>query len=1385
VRFDPEAAAQRYDIRQNESESGSRSRAEEALQDVREQLELFGDPESAERASPSRGRRSSVPDQQTDEAEPIELLGRGIGQQLVSEGAASLTGKRISGAQDLAAVAQVLRDSRFETLRYIYVRELPDMGGFEILGSDNVSSRLPGASAAFPQAAGQTTEERLAWLEGRLEERGADGVFALHNHPSGNVSSSSAADQRFTQALVGSLMDRFKGHVIIDSGEFRVLEEDKSARGRARTPRLNERVEDITDPDALERAGIDPETAQDQLFTPSTPHKLLGRSVNTPAEIAGVAKEAQTSEGIIVIGRAANGRVRGLGRAKAALLDDTETLTEAVRTFAVENGASQVALSVPRELLNDQVRHEVAVEGIADGVLMDVVTADGSSYQRMFPAPREAKGRLLGLSDEEIQKRTDLKTREEQTPYEPGPTRFQRRGDWAESGAGNQADPDANASEANASEANADATPKPSDYDDPQAFLDDFYAERLRSESEAAARGEPGTPGRPELANPADSDEVRSAVDVMDQLREEAGMPTQESMAEWRSEARRRLDADYEGERQALLEGEGGLEKVEVMMAKEIIEREGREALDSGDAQRIAELGQITKRYRERMSDAARALSAAQDENLSPAERAREDFMKALFSPSKQNAGKMNSEDEEVVARAEAAHAEETQEIAAMLKNNGLAFAGEGQGELFAENPSRAAQAVRVITAARAGAGSKWKEYWTASILSGMSTQVLNLGSTGANVFKQTVMRTVEMTAGSVHEAILGPKEGMPTLEEMPYFLGGTRGALTKALSTARLAFDTEAPVLDQRVEGADTGGGWRDQAQSYSVAIGGTKGRTIRLGLRTLTAGDQFFKTIVFEMERGAQAYRLAKDNGLEGEEMEAFIEAQTASTGSLASVKALKKAREASFQEALDPLSEKIRGSKTSLARSDSAGVRLLGYFLHGFVPFVKTLSNTVRQGGKMAPPLQTLDMVQRAARHGLFRAEVQRGQLVAKPYRSAEVTKDVAQLAVTSMVGLGLKTMAETLDDEGCPYLTGSIDRSDAGARSKGYRDCQPTTIRIGDTRYDYGRFAPFSFPLAYAGDYAEARRRGKPFARANAEAMSRLYDVMLESTLAAGVLDLANVIENPRRNAAKWARRFQGGHFPNFFASAMRAADSFYRDSDSFLPDDATAREHAADYIERTVRSAVPLAQIQPPPIVDPWGRESKRKLEGSGPTTDFVYRLLSPAKRYDATGRLAADRLLSNWRQKLGEDSWMPKRPKDHFMRDGEKIQMTAQEYHDYQVEAGTLAKKVVKRMIERGQLDPQEPTEEQVEAIKDVFEQARDQVKEKMLRNGAFSNAPDEAASDEADSDETAPDEEAAASEQGASDRNTSSVRRAGDLFKSRDAQEARRVAADVALSSS
>lgn len=107
----------------------------------------------------------------------------------------------------------------------------------------------------------------------------------------------------------------------------------------------------------------------------------------------------------------------------------------------------------------------------------------------------------------------------------------------------------------------------------------------------------------------------------------------------------------------------------------------------------------------------------------------------------------------------------------------------------------------------------------------------------------------------------------------------------------------------------------------------------------------------------------------------------------------------------------------------------------------------------------------------------------------------------------------------------------------------------------------------------------------------------------------------------------------------------------------------------------------------------------------GPTTDFLWRVVIPVRRKD-TQRYAADRLLANWRQKLGSDSWLPTSPSVRFRRDGKTIQMTAQEYHDYQVEAGTLTKEVVNDMIERGQLDPEEPTEEGGRPSKDVFRSA-------------------------------------------------------------------------------
>lgn len=118
---------------------------------------------------------------------------------------------------------------------------------------------------------------------------------------------------------------------------------------------------------------------------------------------------------------------------------------------------------------------------------------------------------------------------------------------------------------------------------------------------------------------------------------------------------------------------------------------------------------------------------------------------------------------------------------------------------------------------------------------------------------------------------------------------------------------------------------------------------------------------------------------------------------------------------------------------------------------------------------------------------------------------------------------------------------------------------------------------------------AREKGQGAPTASATASSRLYRALLNSTLAAGIMDAANVIGKPTRYAKQWLRRFASGHVPNALRSPLRNADDHFRDPDSHLPESAGQGERAATFLRRTAEEALPLSSIQQPPIVNVWGR----------------------------------------------------------------------------------------------------------------------------------------------------------------------------------------------------
>ena len=166
--------------------------------------------------------------------------------QIKSAGAFDLIGSQIRSAKDLATAAQVLRDSRFETLRYIFVKD------GKVIGHTAVSSRLPSVTNSWPGASGEKRKAFFGDL-GTMAQK-SDGYYLLHNHPSGDPTPS-RADVTMTieqaQRVPGLL-----GHVIIDTNRYAeidkrgaqvIVEEDFSAKETDRPGILLRKILSKTD----------------------------------------------------------------------------------------------------------------------------------------------------------------------------------------------------------------------------------------------------------------------------------------------------------------------------------------------------------------------------------------------------------------------------------------------------------------------------------------------------------------------------------------------------------------------------------------------------------------------------------------------------------------------------------------------------------------------------------------------------------------------------------------------------------------------------------------------------------------------------------------------------------------------------------------------------------------------------------------------------------------------------------------------------------------------------------------------------------------------------------------------------------------------------------
>jgi hypothetical protein len=188
------------------------------------------------------------------------VLGARMYEGFRATGENALVGQTIKTPGDLAALAQVYRDPRFETYRAIFV----DDNG-RVVGESAYTSRMPAAVAV------NVSSQSLQRIEKDKLQFGASGFYLMHNHPSGSPAPSNA-DVLHTKELAKRLPG-FLFHVIIDHDAFSVIEGS-----------------------GFNGTVLDKDLASINFHaTPSVPHPMLGATIDSPSSAAKVAKQLQVA----------------------------------------------------------------------------------------------------------------------------------------------------------------------------------------------------------------------------------------------------------------------------------------------------------------------------------------------------------------------------------------------------------------------------------------------------------------------------------------------------------------------------------------------------------------------------------------------------------------------------------------------------------------------------------------------------------------------------------------------------------------------------------------------------------------------------------------------------------------------------------------------------------------------------------------------------------------------------------------------------------------------------------------------------------------------------------------------------------------------------------
>ncbi|HSW40407.1 MAG TPA: hypothetical protein VLL97_13040 [Acidobacteriota bacterium] len=305
------------------------------------------------------------------------------------------TGRRVRNVKDVVAIGRLYRNPSYETFHALYVK------GGQVIAHEAVSARMPGFAVLFTDPF--TLEGRGA-IRRRTKELDPDAVYFIHNHPSGDVTTS--VDDRDATARYGATLPQFKGHIIVNHETYSVIHPDGTYQEYLHLPNK----------------------ASNRILEPSIPHKGLGWTIDRPEAVAMFGKwyVRPSSDNVTLAWLSTKGKVRAIEAIPLETFIDRDAFLKWQRARASIYGATSVVAYYNSKNVDKSLAVVRAMRGYTSegsyrkgDILLDGVVEGFAAGARMGAAPRDANyfGPRLEVTENRAQLGPTPIAKEDQTQY--------------------------------------------------------------------------------------------------------------------------------------------------------------------------------------------------------------------------------------------------------------------------------------------------------------------------------------------------------------------------------------------------------------------------------------------------------------------------------------------------------------------------------------------------------------------------------------------------------------------------------------------------------------------------------------------------------------------------------------------------------------------------------------------------------------------------------------------------------------------------------------------------------------------------------------------------------------------------------------------------------